>query len=164
MALINSKSLSIIQFYHLWLYVRAMRFRHLGALCSIVIALFPPLLAADSQVSEISSVQNLDAESLIQLAHASPELIVIDSRVSDDRKLGYIEDSISLPDEQTSCKSLNEVTSDKTQLLVFYCNGIKCGRSMEAIKIAQKCQYQNLYWFRGGFQEWRLKDYPYLME
>ncbi len=141
-----------------------MRFRHLGALCTIVIALFPPLLVADSQVSEISGVQNLDAESLIELAHASPELVVIDSRVSDDRKLGYIEDSISLPDELTSCKTLNKITSDKTRMLAFYCNGIKCGRSMKAIKIAQKCGYKYLYWFKGGFQEWRLKDYPYLME
>jgi rhodanese-related sulfurtransferase len=139
-------------------------FRFLGALCAILTALFPTLLAAQFQVSEISGVQKLDAESLIELAHASPELIVIDSRVSEDRKFGYIEDSISLPDEQTSCQTLNNITSDKTRLLAFYCNGIKCGRSVKAIKIAQKCEYKNLYWFRGGFQEWRLKDYPYLME
>jgi len=96
-----------------------MRFRHLGALCTIMIALFPSLLAADAQVSEISGVQNLDAESLIELAHAIPELIVIDSRVSDDRKFGYIEESISLPDGQTNCQALNEITSDKSRLLVF---------------------------------------------
>jgi rhodanese-related sulfurtransferase len=144
--------------------MRVMRFRQLGAFCAIVWALFPIFVAADSSISESPDVQTLDAESLIELAYTHPELIVIDSRVSDDRRLGYIEDSISLPDEQTSCKTLNKVTSDKSHLLVFYCNGIKCGRSMKAIKIAQHCQYQNLYWFRGGFQEWRLKDYPYLME
>jgi rhodanese-related sulfurtransferase len=142
----------------------ARLFRFPGVLCGIVITLFPTLLVAESPVSEISGVQKLDAESLIELAHTSPELIVIDSRVSNDRKFGYIEGSISLPDEHTSCQALNKITSDKTRLLAFYCNGIKCGRSMKAILIAQKCEYKNLYWFRGGFQEWRLKDYPYLME
>jgi rhodanese-related sulfurtransferase len=141
-----------------------MRLRQLKTLCAIVLVLLSPLLNADSQDKEIEGVQVLDAESLIELAHASSELIVIDSRISSDRKLGYIEDSISLPDEQTSCNTLNKITSDKTQLLAFYCNGIKCERSMRAIKIAKECQYQNLYWFRGGFQEWRLKDYPYLMD
>ncbi len=141
-----------------------MRLRQLRTLCVIVLVLFSPLQNAESQENEIEGVQVLDAESLIELALASPELIVIDSRVSSDRKLGYIEDSISLPDEQTSCNTLNKITSDKTQLLAFYCNSIQCGRSMRAIKIARECQYQNLYWFRGGFQEWRLKDYPYLMD
>jgi rhodanese-related sulfurtransferase len=123
-----------------------------------------PVLYADSELAEVSGVQQLDAESLIELAHAGSELIVIDSRIRGDRKLGYIEDSISLPDGQTSCGTLNTITSDKSRFLAFYCNGIKCGRSLKAINIAKECGYQNIYWFKGGFQEWRLKDYPYLME
>lgn len=144
--------------------MRAMQLPRLSGFCVLFLALLPSKLLADPLLSEISGVQNLDAEALIELAQSRPELIVIDSRVSDDRRLGYIEDSISLPDEQTSCKTLNKITRDKSRLLAFYCNGINCGRSMKALEVAKSCQYKNLYWLRGGFQEWRLKDYPYLME
>ncbi len=131
---------------------------------TMVLLYFPLLAKAQVVDSELPGVTILDAESLIELAHENPELIVIDSRVRDDRELGYIEDSLSLPDERTSCRSLEKITTNKSRLLAFYCNGVNCERSLKAIKIARQCQYQHLFWFRGGFQEWRLKDYPYLME
>lgn len=39
-------------------------------------------------------------------------------------------------------------------------DGVKCGRSAKAIKIAVKCGYSNLFWFRGGYAEWLEKGYP----
>ena len=41
---------------------------------------------------------------------------------------------------------------------------MKCGRSAKAIVIALQCGYSNIYWFRGGFEEWLSKGYPYLQE
>ena len=131
---------------------------------TMVLMCFPLLAKAQLVDSDLAGVTILDAESLIELAHENPELIVIDSRVHADRELGYIEDSLSLPDEQTSCRSLEKITTNKSRLLAFYCNGVNCERSLKAIRIARQCQYQHLFWFRGGFQEWRLKDYPYLMD
>jgi rhodanese-related sulfurtransferase len=48
--------------------------------------------------------------------------------------------------------------------VVFYCNGIRCGRSREAAQIARGCGFRNVYWFRGGFEEWLAQGYPYLKE
>lgn len=112
----------------------------------------------------IPGVETLNAESLIELAHTNEELLVIDSRIHEDRRLGYIEGSVSLPDTRTSCRTLGKISKQKSRPMVFYCNGVKCGRSVKALQIAQQCNYQRLYWFRGGFEEWRLKDYPYLLE
>ena len=93
-----------------------------------------------------------------------PDLIVIDSRIPGDRKQGYVEGSISLPDVETNCKTLATNIPSKKSAALFYCNGVKCGRSAKAIKIALSCGYNNVYWFRGGFEEWLAKGYPYLQE
>ncbi len=111
---------------------------------------------------QIEGATRISAEELITLAAREPELVLIDSRVTANRKHGYIDGSLSLPDTDTNCASLKEFIASKSTPTAFYCNGIKCGRSAKAIKIAIDCGYQNLYWFRGGFEEWKQNDFPYL--
>ncbi len=106
----------------------------------------------------------VDAEGVINTINEFESLIVIDARVSMDRKQGYIEDSISLPDTDTDCETLSVVIPTFDHPVLFYCNGPKCGRSVKSILKAQKCGYTNLYWFRGGFEEWTKKSYPILKE
>ncbi len=106
----------------------------------------------------------VDAEQLIELANETPSLVIIDSRIRGDRKQGYIETSISLPNVETDCDSLARIIPDLASPVLFYCNGVKCGRSGKAVKIAVDCGYSTIYWFRGGFQEWLAKGYPFLQE
>jgi rhodanese-related sulfurtransferase len=112
----------------------------------------------------IKGTTKVTAEELIDLVGEIPNLIIIDSRIPGDRKQGFIEGSISLPDVDTNCESLAKTIAKKTSPALFYCNGVKCGRSAKAIVIAKSCGYNNIYWFRGGFEEWLAKDYPYLQE
>lgn len=126
-------------------------------------------LTAYPAVAEIATPENIpgavkiDAEGLIELAQKTRPVLV-DARIAIDRKQGYIEDSISLPDIETNCASLKAIAPDVRAPLLFYCNGPKCGRSVVAVRIALACGYRSLYWFRGGFEEWKLKGYPYLKE
>ena len=112
----------------------------------------------------IKGTQKITAQNLIQLAGEKPNLIIIDSRIKSDRHLGYIEGSISLPDENTSCLSLAKVIKNKVSPVAFYCNGPNCGRSAVAVKVAIKCGYTNTYWFRGGFETWQKKNYPFITD
>ena len=75
----------------------------------------------------IHGVDTLTAEQVIEYAVNNPELIIIDARIRKDRDNGFIEDSISLPDINTNCDTLQEVVKDKNRPLLFYCNGVKCG-------------------------------------
>jgi len=87
----------------------------------------------------------------------------VDARIHEDHNLGSIESSINLPDIKTNCQTLsNTVTPNKKQHLMFYCNGVQCGRSVVALKVARSCGYHNLSWFRGGFAEWKAKGYQYI--
>ena len=107
----------------------------------------------------IEGSTTINAESLIQLAQEHDNLVVIDSRIQVDRRQGYIANSISLPDTETDCTSLFRIIDSKNTATVFYCNGPKCRRSDHAVAIASQCGYTNIYWFRGGFEEWKNKKY-----
>lgn len=119
---------------------------------------------ATTSPESIEGTIKVSAEEFIDLVEKIPELVIIDSRIPGDRKQGFIEGSLSLPDVDTTCDSLAKVISKKNAVSLFYCNGVKCGRSAKAIKIALGCGYTNIYWFRGGFEEWLEKGYPYLQE
>lgn len=112
----------------------------------------------------IEGTKRVSAEEFIGLVDKIQNLVVVDSRIPGDRKQGYVEGSISLPDIETDCKTLANTIPSKQAAALFYCNGVKCGRSAKAIKIALQCGYRNVYWFRGGFEEWLAKGYPYLQE
>jgi rhodanese-related sulfurtransferase len=101
------------------------------------------------------------AEEFIDLVGKTPDLIVIDSRIPGDRKQGFVEGSVSLPDVDTTCDTLTNKIPAKTAPTLFYCNGVKCGRSAKAVQIALSCGFSQIYWFRGGFEEWLAKGYPY---
>jgi rhodanese-related sulfurtransferase len=101
----------------------------------------------------------IDAETLIKLARDDDSLVIIDSRIKSDRRQGYISGSVSLPDTETSCSSLFTLIDRKNTATVFYCNGPKCRRSDRAVVIARDCGYTNIFWFRGGFEEWKNKNY-----
>ncbi len=135
-------------------------------LCLIVsVSLSWPLQAAKPELPmTLNGVDTLNAEALITLAQGVDDLIVVDSRLPEDRNLGFIGDSYSLTDTDTSCTTLARISSDRDRSLVFYCNGVSCTRSVNALKVARKCGYKQLYWLRGGFQEWQDKDYPYLLD
>jgi rhodanese-related sulfurtransferase len=75
-----------------------------------------------------------------------------------------VEGSISLPDVKTTCSSLAKNISRKSAPVLFYCNGPRCGRSVNSSRKALSCGYTRVYWFRGGFEEWKKKNYPFVKE
>ena len=119
---------------------------------------------AEQSPESIDGTTKVNAEEFIALVDKMPELMIIDSRIPGDRKQGFVEGSVSLPDVDTTCESLSKLISKKDAPSLFYCNGVKCGRSAKAINVALSCGYSNIYWFRGGYEEWLAKGYPYLQE
>lgn len=124
------------------------------------LALAAPVAADDPR----DGIAVVDAEKFIQLAAETPELVMIDSRVPADRGYGYIEGSQSLPDTSTDCTSLARMAPSPDTPIAFYCNGVRCGRSERAARIARGCGFTNIYWLKGGFEEWTAKGYTYLQD
>ena len=102
----------------------------------------------------------IKAEDIFVLAEKFPNLVIIDARKTSDRAKGFIEGSIGLPDTKTTKASLSRHIPDKNTPVMFYCNGVKCGRSVTSSKLAVKLGYKKVYWFRGGWEEWANKGLP----
>ncbi len=132
-----------------------------------LLLLLPALGWADPEIKSpeaIPGTTKVDAEGVIDLVNRINNLKIVDARISADRKQGYIEGSVSLPDIETDCTSLGKIITDKNIPLLFYCNGVKCGRSVKSVHVALQCGYTNVYWFRGGFEEWKNKGYPFVKD
>lgn len=140
---------------------------HFTAYSNNALAETAPNLAKPKIVvpDKISGVDTLSAEQVLKALMAEQAPLLVDARIKQDREYGYIESSISLPDINTNCKSLaSTISTNKNKTIIFYCNGVQCGRSVVSIKVARSCGYQNLSWFKGGFAEWKEKGYQYLTQ
>lgn len=131
----------------------------------LILTLFSPMafLYAEDKVSPMTLVgaKTITADDIIDLMDKLPQLMIIDSRMN-DRPQGYIEGSINLTDIDTTCDSLTDILKNLQTPVIFYCNGIKCRRSEKAVKIAVSCGYDQIYWYRGGFEDWMQLNYPYV--
>jgi rhodanese-related sulfurtransferase len=143
---------------------------HCAYTLRLLLLLLLSFTCASARAAEVVSPENIpgvtrvDSDGVINLVNTIPDLIVIDARIPSDRKQGFIEGSVSLPDVDTTCAALQKIVAQKSLPVLFYCNGVKCGRSVKAIKVAQGCGYERIYWFRGGFEEWKAKGYPFITE
>lgn len=116
--------------------------------------------AGEKTPDNINGTTKVTAEQVIELVQSKSDLVIIDARKKSDRAKGYIEGSIGLPDTETSPEALAKHIDSKDTPVLFFCNGVKCGRSVTSSKIAVNDGYTNIYWFRGGWEEWIEKDLP----
>lgn len=109
---------------------------------------------------EIEGATNLTAEQVVELILNTPELVIIDARKDEEYAKGHIEAAVSLLDTTMDQQSLAALATTKATPLLFYCNGERCMRSTNAARKALSWGYHKVYWFRGGWVEWRAKQLP----
>lgn len=96
---------------------------------------------------------------------------VIDARVANEYVEGHIKGAKNVPYKEKSAKAKNfdaaqdsfdvaKLPADKSGALVFYCNAGECWKSYKAAVVSMKNGYKKVFWFRGGFPEWKAKGYP----
>ena len=125
--------------------------------------LFSSTLSAEQKPyapEDIQDVTIVSAEEVIELILANPDLIVIDSRKKTEYLKGHIEGAINILNTKLKPEDLERVSPDKSNAILFYCNGLRCLRSTDSINKAKNWGYTNLIWFRGGWKEWTEKRLP----
>lgn len=105
-----------------------------------------------------------DAKLVAQLLQGGATYV--DTRTEAEFKAGHVPGAILVPYVEKSAKDadydasqdkfdLARLGADKNAELVFACNGAECWKSFKASHAAVKAGYRKVYWFRGGFPEWR---------
>src|SRR3990167_6551231 len=114
--------------------------------------------------STTTSAVTVTAEVVVELILAQKDLLIIDSRKKSEYSKGHIEGAVNLLNTSMQREALEALCPNKTTPIVFYCNGIHCLRSSDAIHKAMECGYTNIFWFRGGWKEWTDKRLPAIAE
>src|SRR3974390_3035305 len=85
-----------------------------------------------------------------------------EEHIAGARHLPYTEHSRKEPDFDPSGDhfDLAGLPPNKAAPIIFQCNGPECWKSYKATVTAVNAGYRNVYWFRGGYPEWRLAGYP----
>lgn len=125
--------------------------------------LIPLVVSADGKPfapESIDGVVIVTAEEAIELILDNPDMPIIDSRKKTEYVKGHIEGAVSLLDTEMTEQDIKAVAADKEAAILFYCNGVRCLRSSNAIVKVQGWGYSNLIWFRGGWKEWSEKRLP----
>ena len=113
-----------------------------------------------SAPEQIAGTTRLGAEQVVELILHSPNLVIIDARKPEAFKRGHIEGAVNILDTVLDSNILARYASAKDTPLLIYCNGEACLRSTNAATHAVQWGYTQVYWFRGGWQEWTAKELP----
>lgn len=112
----------------------------------------------------IEGAMTVNAEQVITLFNEEPRLTIVDSRKPSDYASGHIETAVNLPNTETNAQTLAEILAGKDSPVLFYCNGIHCGRAADAVRKARDAGYNRIYYYALGMAEWEEKGLPVVAE
>lgn len=105
---------------------------------------------AETEVRVVSTGQ------LKAMLDAKKDFTLIDARTTTEYADAHIVGAISIPENKFE-ESLNLLPADKNKPLVFYCNGVKCGKSKKAAAKAVTAGFKNITIYNEGFPVWEEK-------
>jgi rhodanese-related sulfurtransferase len=109
-----------------------------------------PIYGAEQEFTTVTS------ERLKAMIEAKKDFVLIDARTVTEYQEAHIVGAISIPDNKFD-ESLALLPKEKSSLLVFYCNGVKCGKSKKSAIKASAAGYKNIDIYSDGFPVWEEK-------
>src|SRR5262245_27416656 len=95
----------------------------------LTLGLAKAVLASEAPLS-ISGATTVNADDLLALVQTDSDLIIFDNRTIADYETGHIEGALHLIDtEMIDQAVLARLVKAKDAPILFYCNGVKCGRA-----------------------------------
>ena len=101
----------------------------------------------------------INTENLKELIDSKAEITVVDARNPEEFQEVHIKGAISVPAKKWD-KFAFRLPTDKSAKIIFYCNGIKCGKSKKAAIKAMANGYDNVFVYAEGMPVWEEKGMP----
>jgi rhodanese-related sulfurtransferase len=134
-----------------------MKFFRFGFAVLMVLCMW--LSFASAADKEKVSYKVLSSEELKALTEQNtPGLVVVDARSVEEYQEVHIKNAVSIPLSKLE-KDATLLPASKDTRLVFYCNGIKCGKSGKSAKIAIENGYRDVSVYADGMPVWEEKGY-----
>ncbi|MDH3359624.1 MAG: rhodanese-like domain-containing protein, partial [Desulfobulbaceae bacterium] len=101
----------------------------------------------------------VNTDDLKNLIDSKVEITVVDARNPEEFQEVHIKGAISVPVKQWD-KYSSRLPADKSAKIIFYCNGVKCGKSKKAAIKAMSSGYDNVFIYAEGMPVWEEKGMP----
>ncbi len=115
---------------------------------------------AQDAPTQVPGAVTVDAQQVVDLIGKAPNLVILDNRHPADFGAGHIEGAVRLLDTDASPDALAKVVAAKDTPVLFYCNGLKCGRAAKAAITAVQSGYQQVYYYALGMEDWKKQGLP----
>jgi rhodanese-related sulfurtransferase len=87
------------------------------------------------------------------------KFLVIDARNPEEYNDVHIPGAVNIPEKKFE-EYVKLLPEDQTSTLIFYCNGVKCGKSKRAAKKAMALGYKNIFVYEEGMPVWEEMGLP----
>lgn len=115
--------------------------------------------AACLQAATNAGYQMITTEQLKKLLDGDTVMTVVDARNPEEYQEVHIKGAINIPQKQFS-QHRDRLPGDKSAMIIFYCNGVKCGKSKKAAAMALEIGYDNVHVYAEGMPVWEEKGMP----
>jgi len=88
------------------------------------------------------------------------DFLLIDSRNPEEYREAHIPGAINIPQKKMA-EMLGVLPGDKNTQIIFYCNGVKCGKSRKAADSAVDLGYTNVWVYAEGMPVWEEMGYSF---
>ncbi len=129
----------------------------LPLLLLLLVVAIVPLRAAETVISSTKTITTEALKAMLDDSREKP--LVIDARNPEEYDEVHIKNAVSIPVAKLE-KDPSLLPQDKGRKLIFYCNGIKCGKSKKAAKLAGDLGYRDILIYADGMPVWEEKGMP----
>ncbi|MDX2102679.1 MAG: rhodanese-like domain-containing protein [Alphaproteobacteria bacterium] len=130
------------------------------ALAVIGLGLIAQPAVAQQAPLEIRGATTVNADGVIKLVEGESTLVILDNRRAEDYAQGHIENARRILDTDLTQAKMTEMVPVKTTPVLFYCNGLTCGRAAKAASMAIEWGYTRVYYYALGMDEWKKMGLP----
>ena len=106
-----------------------------------------------------SDYQVVTTDELKRMLDAGINMTVVDARNPEEYQEVHIKGAINIP-EKKFAEHQEKLPEDKSAKIIFYCNGIKCGKSKKAAQKASTLGYTDISVYAEGMPVWEEKGMP----
>ncbi len=114
---------------------------------------------AASLAAATHDYQIVKTEELKRMLDDGIEMTVVDARNPEEYQEVHIKGAINIP-EKKFAEYQQELPGNKSAKIIFYCNGIKCGKSKKAAQKVINLGYTDISVYAEGMPVWEEKGMP----
>lgn len=123
----------------------------LAAIAAVLVSLAPALAAADFPAISTDEVK--------KFIDRKEPMVLIDARTPEEYREAHITGAINIPEKGFE-QAAAQLPTDKKTLLVFYCNGVKCGKSKRVAQKVAPLGFTAILIYREGMPVWEERNLP----